>query len=578
MYILGVAGGLLRVLLPFAVSLTLYLYLYPVFHGCVFPTRDASAATAFAETLQQHWPLTHTSDAPLLPSVPFRLLVLADPQLEGDSSLPKPEDAFLRKLERRWAMILAKESHALKSQMLKDVRGVLLDDIPTSLQALRKRLDLLGNDYYLGHIYRTLHWWTKPSHVTVLGDLIGSQWVTDEEFEWRGWRYWNRVFASGQRIGDDITSSSYKKEEQNFETNDVSWTRKVINIAGNHDVGYAGEISHSRIDRFERAFGKANWDVRFRYPYHDIPSNETTTTPSIHLIVLNSLILDSPAFSDELQGQTFDFINGLIHDRLRPVEDGSSFTLLLTHLPLHKKEGVCVDAPFFDYWGNDDGGGVYRPHGLREQNHLSAEVSQHGTLEALFGMTGNHDAPAQGKGRRGLILTGHDHEGCDVWHYVPSNTTWSSSAENVEEGRKTTWEAVRWDLVNQINSHTGVREITLRSMMGDYDGNAGLLSAWYDFSTREWKYDISRCGLNVKLWWAVHVVDLIVAAVFTLWMVELVARMLFPAGSKHDQQSLHVPRMKSDHVAASTGTTSTSASTSTNKLNSGISKANKKPK
>ncbi|KAJ9631300.1 uncharacterized protein PV06_04711 [Exophiala oligosperma] len=573
MYILGVAGGLLRVLLPFAVSLTLYLYSYPVFHGCVFPARDASTTTAFAYTLQQHWPFTHALDAPALPSVPFRLLVLADPQLEGDSSLPKPEDAFLRKIERRWATICATGGHDFKSQILEDVRGILLEDIPTSLQALRKRLDLLGNDYYLGHIYRTLHWWTKPSHVTVLGDLIGSQWVTDEEFAWRGWRYWNRVFASGHRISDDITSSNIKKEEQIFEANDDSWMTNIINIAGNHDVGYAGEISQSRMDRFERAFGKANWDVRFQYPYHGISSNETI--PTIHLIVLNSLILDSPAFSDDLQAETFNFINSLISDRLRPVEDRSSFTLLLTHLPLHKKEGVCIDAPFFDYWGDDDGGGVYRPHGVREQNHLSTEVSQHGTLEALFGMTGNVDAPAQGKGRHGLILTGHDHEGCDVLHYVPSNTTWSSSTGNVEEGRQTTWEAVRWDQVDGRNSHTGVREITLRSMMGDYDGNAGLLSAWYDLSSKGWKYDISRCGLNVKLWWAVHVLDLTALAVFTLWMVDLVARIFFPAGSKHDQhQSSHVLKLKSNHVAAPIATTSVP----TNKLNSDTPKANKKSK
>ncbi|KIW11172.1 hypothetical protein PV08_10472 [Exophiala spinifera] len=573
MYILGVAGRLLRILLPLAVSLTLYLYLYPAFHGCVFPVQDASTTTAFAETLQQHRPLRHALDASVLPSVPFRLLVLADPQLEGDSSLPKPEDAFLRKLERRWATIRATESHDLNSQILEHVRGILLEDFPTTLQAIRKQLDLLGNDYYLGHIYRSLHWWTKPSHVTVLGDLIGSQWVTDEEFEWRGWRYWNRVFASGRRISDNITSSSHEKEEHVFETRDVSWTRNIINIAGNHDVGYAGEISQGRMDRFERVFGKANWDVRFRYPDGDIPRDVTTTTPSLHLIVLNSLILDSPALSDELQSETFGFINRLISDRLRPVEDSSSFTLLLTHLPLHKKEGVCVDAPYFDYWGNDDGGGVYKPHGLREQNHLSTEASQHGTLETIFGMTGNIDAPAQGKGRHGIILTGHDHEGCDVWHYIPSNTTWSSSTENVED-RKAAWDAVRWDQVNKNSSYTGVREITLRSMMGDYGGNAGLLSAWYDFSTEEWKYDISRCGLNVKVWWAVHVVDLLAIAFSLLWMVDLITRALFPAGRKHVQHPSLVQKTQADHVASSIATTSTP----TSKFNRETLKADMKPK
>jgi len=45
--------------------------------------------------------------------------------------------------------------------------------------------------------------------------------------------------------------------------------------------------------------------------------------------------------------------------------------------------------------------------------------------------------------------------------------------------------------------------------MGDYGGNAGLLSAWFDFDSGEWRYDIQMCGLNVKLWWTVHVIDIV---------------------------------------------------------------------
>lgn len=519
MYGLAFADRLLRILIPIAICLTTYLYLYPVFHVCAFPSKNASTVSAFSETVAQHWPFPRTLGASDVPSIPFRLLVLADPQLEGDSSLPKPEDAFLAKLARRWDELRAQEKEDILPHLLENLRELACEDFPEWVLSLRKRLDLFGNDYYLGHIYRMLHWWTLPSHVTVLGDLIGSQWVTDEEFEWRGWRYWNRVFANGRKIGEEITSCDEAEKERTFELNDTTWRENIINIAGNHDIGYAGEVSHQRMERFERVFGKANWDIRFQYPESNDTVGGIDTVPSLHLIVLNSLILDSPALSEDLQSETFAYLNDLIAHRLRPVEDHSSFTLLLTHLPLHKKEGVCVDAPFFDYWGDDDGGGVYRPHGVREQNHLSTHASRQGILKTVFGMSGDLDAPAQGKGRRGLILTGHDHEGCDVWHYIPSNSTWSGSEEQTEDDMETQWDAVRWDQEKSASSHTGVREVTLRSMMGDYGGNAGLLSAWFDFETGQWKYAIQRCGLDVKVWWAVHVVDLIVLALLVASIV-----------------------------------------------------------
>lgn len=513
MYKYGAVPGLLRLVLPIALCLNAYLYLYPVFHGCVFPTTDASATTAFTDTFKQHLSSSPRPESEYDKSrAPFRLLALADPQIEGDSSLPKPEDAFVPKLKRHWERLSSEREKERYPLALETVREIILQDIPHALKALRKQIDLFGNDHYLGHIFRTLRWWTKPTHVAVLGDLIGSQWVNDEEFEWRGWRYWNRVFAGGRRVEDSITILDSKEEEREFDLGDRSWTDRIINIAGNHDIGYAGEISHARVERFERVFGTANWDVRFSYAANNDSNavSDAVAQPSVHLIVLNSLILDTPALSDDLRSETFEYLGGLLSHRLRPVEDRSTFTLLLTHLPLHKKEGTCVDSPFFDYWPNDDGGGVYKPHGLREQNHLSEQASRQGTLQGLFGMSGDLDAPAEGKGRNGLILTGHDHEGCDIWHFIPSESVWSASETQNEDRKETSWEVSKWAQANQTASHTGVREITLRSMMGDYGGNAGLLSAWFSHNEGEWKYNIQTCGLNLKVWWTVQVTDLIV--------------------------------------------------------------------
>lgn len=508
MHLQSFLNPLTRVIVPLACISSVYLYLYPIFHGCAFPATDGTLTSAFHDTLGQHvapYPETLGKTTSL---APFRLLVLADPQLEGDSSLPKPENGLIPKMYSHWRSIMETESSGRVDVVMRAFNEFLTTDVIEAIQGVRKQVDLFGNDYYLAHIFRTLRWWTTPTHITVLGDLIGSQWVTDDEFEWRGWRYWNRVLAGTEKVHDAVIAIEDGQKERTFELDDESWTNRVINIAGNHDIGYAGDISEKRMERFEREFGKANWDVRFNYPFSN-DSDSGSTTPSIHMIVLNSLLLDTPALSEELQGKTFEYLNSIINSRARPVEDRSSFVLLLTHLPLFKKEGVCVDPPHFEFFGSGDGGGAFRSGGLKEQYHLSQPASEPGVLEAIYGMKGDVNAPAGGKGRPGLILTGHDHEGCDVWHFISGNTTFDSAKEEEKEA-KTVWEAVRWKDAATLTSHTGIREVTLRSMMGDFGGNAGLLSAWFDFEAEEWQYDISMCKLGVQHgWWAIHVVDLV---------------------------------------------------------------------
>ncbi|KAK2810809.1 hypothetical protein FQN50_002632 [Emmonsiellopsis sp. PD_5] len=543
---------LLRILLPISITLTTYLYLYPLFTTCAFPPPDSSStSSAFLTTLRQH---VSPLDAALPPTrlAPFRLLVLADPQLEGDSSLPDPDDALLHRLTAHWALLSSSQSwqdavSAARACLAHLVRA----DIPVSFRAARKRLDLFGNDFYLAHIYRSLQWWTRPSHVTVLGDLIGSQWVTDAEFEWRAWRYWNRVFRGGKRVEDDIAVTGTEGYDRDVEVeldgmgmgeedSSAAWSRRIINIAGNHDVGYAGDISEGRMARFEREFGRANWDIRFQYPNlgggkSTNATTSTTTTdgrsiPSIHLVVFNSLAMDSPALSPAIQSRTYTFLNDVIH-RSHPVEDRSTFTLFLTHLPLHKRQGVCVDAPYFAFHDEDDKDMPegeqprFKAGGLREQNHLSDHVSHLGILQGVFGMSGNEDAVAKGRGRNGLVLTGHDHVGCDVLHFV-NRTTDDADPEAPPPPPSWSWDAKRYprhhvrrpdvDMEEAQTPH--VREVTLRSMMGEFGGNAGFLSLWFDdgddAGVGEWRYAISTCRLGVQhFWWAVHVVDLVTVLV-----------------------------------------------------------------
>ncbi|KAA6415824.1 MAG: hypothetical protein FRX48_00542 [Lasallia pustulata] len=489
MSIISLLRRLLVFLLPLSVIATAYLYLYPLFHGCAFPSQDLSP-TPFRDTIKQHINRRNPTDRAL----PFRLLALGDPQLEGDSSLFHPRNGYFPSVWSLGANLSTPASSPERFLIIKEsLRKLVAEDVPRILQSYRKQVDLFGNDYYLAHIYRTLHWWVKPTHVTVLGDLLGSQWVDDDEFQRRGWRFWQRVFRNGQRVEDEVTGAA--RTEPFGEEKD--WERRIINVPGNHDVGYAGDMNAARIQRFEKVFGRANWEVRFRLPGESLDNSTSVPAadaPELRIVVLNSLNLDTPALDLDLQDETYRFMNDIIQSS-RPVEHRKSFTILLTHLPLHKETGVCVDGPFFDFHSEECGAGV------KEQNHVSYEAGK-SILEGIFGMSGNPNAPGGGFGRDGVILTGHDHEGCDVYHHLPDDID--------KAARK--WTATRWAEAGAILDQPvpGIREITVRSMMGDFGGNAGLLSAWFDQDIGGWRFLYATCSVGTQhIWWAIHVLDIV---------------------------------------------------------------------
>lgn len=536
----------LSVLVPLSITAFVYLYLYPIFHGCAFPASSSRPSDAsplappsgFIDTVREHLgrpsePISHPNSAP------FKLLVLADPQIEGDSSLPTPEYELGRRIVSHWGDITSANTTSDRLIAIqRSLTDIVVDDIPRSLRAAHKSLDLFGNDFYLAHIYRALRWWTRPTHVTVLGDLIGSQWVSDGEFEARSRRYWDRVFDGGVRVDDNITvtgSENYEKKgkPELQQLKDASWSNRIINIAGNHDVGYAGDITEDRIGRFDREFGRANWDVRFDHSTTN--SNDAVVTdganPSLHIVVLNSLPFDVPALTPSVQSHTYSFLSDVITHRSYPVEDRTSFTLLLTHLPLHKQEGVCTDAPNFVFHEEEDDDYPegetprFKAGGIQEQNHLSDYMSHTGILQGIFGMSGDRSVPAGGQGRNGLILTGHDHTGCDVVHFVDRNETQKVEEGSADDKPDWSWNARRYSRSSASsdpnNDSPSVREVTLRSMMGEFGGNAGLLSLWFDSdpSVREWKYEITMCPLGAQHgWWAVHAVGIATIVMFLVWI------------------------------------------------------------
>jgi hypothetical protein len=517
----------LRLLIPLAVISTVYLYLYPVFLGCAFPLPDTQpASSAFQSTIQQHVGNSHDGIAP------FRLLALGDPQLEGDTSIPNAyRESFPHITSLLSHLSFESEHSSLRLRMRQsfhDLVDFYFEDIPDTLESVRKRIDLFGNDFYLAHIYRTLRWWTRPSHVTVLGDLLGSQWISDDEFDKRSWRYWNRAFYGGERVPDEVAAKPAEEYALtgflgSEGTNGTVWRKRIINIAGNHDVGYAGDLTVERLDRFERAFGKASYELRFELPITNETANATIMdadtnpdsvrlVPELRIVVINDMNLDTPAVTPELQDQTYSFVNDVINTA-SAVEYQGHFTVVLTHIPMYKPEGICVDAPFVDFHSD-------HPSGVKEQNQLSADASK-GFLEGIFGLHGDSNAPGNGRGRRGVILNGHDHEGCNIYHFI-----------NQSEGASPTdrsWEVVRWDEAEDRKipgrpGHPGLREITVRSMMGGFGGNAGLLSAWFNEETWEWQFEYVDCALGKQyFWWFVHIVDLITIGVALVYAILLAA-------------------------------------------------------
>ncbi|KAF2773477.1 hypothetical protein EJ03DRAFT_323968 [Teratosphaeria nubilosa] len=472
---------LARFLLPPAVIGTVYLYLFPVIVQCAFPPAQPAQPTCDTGGGGR----AYYSAAGV---APFRLLAIGDPQLEGDTAL---DGLGGKVLPRNWESVRSGEW----------VRS----EVPRWLQRLRKRVDLWGNDLYLAHVYRTVTWWTQPTHAVVLGDLLGSQWIGDDEFARRSARFWRRVFRGAEKVPRDVTGVSGRTEVLG---RDPRWANRIMAVAGNHDIGYAGDIDEHRIQRFEATYGNVNWDIRFTlndssaYPSGSTPSPFPSvldpSPPELRLIILNSMNLDSPARTSHLRQQSLDFLT----THLTTPTSSNAATILLTHIPLHKEPGICVDGPFSSHF--PDGS-------IKEQNHLSQSTS-----------TSILDGLAPGKA---IILNGHDHEGCDTYHHLLSSSSSSSAYASVQDyiadhpddtPSNLTWTASHYDRFvphpQRIDTNTpGLREITVRAMMGNYGGNMGLLSAWFDQEAGEWEFDYDTCMLGVQhIWWGVHVLDLVV--------------------------------------------------------------------
>ena len=385
---------------------------------------------------------------------------------------------------------------------VKDIRMLAFGDPQINgnwkLTKYIKRLDNYGNDYYLGHIYNVMKRRTDPTHVAVLGDLFSSQWILDSEYYNRTYRYVERIFTRKPEYKRTAVETYLKHEDYDWYAymdrekaldplkrfnsrvyeDMYDWVNKeekypsleeplFINLTGNHDIGYSGDATWQHLARFHLLMGQNNYVINYN----------KGTPEEWRLIVLDSLTMEGPALQEEFLNYTWSFVEGI-----RDIEnkDFKGTTILLTHIPFYKPPGLCADEPDTRYYFNN----IKTPYKnglLRSQNHLSYETTQK-ILSVVF---------PEGS-QNGLILTGHDHEGCDNY-YNYKNGAWYPSKS-----------------VDLSSNQFPVREITVKSMMGGFDGQSGILTGHFNYTSNSWDFSFSYCSFIVQhWWWATKIVSLV---------------------------------------------------------------------
>ncbi|KAF9904151.1 hypothetical protein EC991_002986 [Linnemannia zychae] len=403
----------------------------------------------------------------------MRMVVFADPQMEGDAKIRR----------------LGKRAH----------------------------VDLAFNDAFMRHIYKKMmspSWeplaylssffsspsstgsYTprSPTHVSILGDLFSSQWIDDTEFEVRVARY--RSIFPDPSISTALSGTG-------------SSGPIMINITGNHDIGYGYDISQYRVERWEQVFGRSNFISTMDIPTAHgaavgINENDTESWGSsagsrkLHLVVLNTMLLDGPSSDENLRGQTWEFLQEASSLKQANPQDK---IVLLTHIPFHKEQGVCVDPPDIR---------VHSDNTIIEQTMLTPNTTQW-ILNNL---------------RPDFVLNGHDHYGCDVTHILAHDQeTWTAFA-TTDLSSPTSLQEEEGQVKQQQDKETSkkVREVTQRSMMAEFGGYSGLFeiktpvfATSPENNSDELEFHYTACGFfNDLQVWVVIITDLIVLGLWSL--------------------------------------------------------------
>ncbi|KAF9273757.1 hypothetical protein BGZ68_001238 [Mortierella alpina] len=428
----------------------------------------------------------------------------------------------------------------------------------------RAIVDLAFNDAYMRHIFKTMtspSWSplsmlstvfgplvpkadrqsTAPTHISILGDLFSSQWIDDQEFHVRLARYRSIFVDPASRPQQQQQQQQQQQESSSQQANPLNSVPVLINITGNHDIGYGYDISQARLDRWEQAFGRSNFIQTVDIPDPSRAKSKDTSqesTQRLHLVILNTMLLDGPSSDENLHAQTWQFVEDAARIKERNPRDK---IVLLTHIPFHKEQGICIDPPDIrTHWDST----------IIEQTMLTPN-----TTNWIL----NHLKPD-------FVLNGHDHYGCDVTHI----RVVADPDPPQDDHTASLWVAYDTASLSQpdlLTSHkkkpTRVREITQRSMMAEFGGYSGLFEIRRSSSkanhnnededkgekeaetgtgtesgteTRleepgtaaELEFHYTACGFYTDVTvWTVIIIDLVVAAAWSLLGLALTLRPLW---------------------------------------------------
>lgn len=274
------------------------------------------------------------------------------------------------------------------------------------------------NDYSMRHIARSIRSVLQPRQLFVLGDLFSSEYLGDTEFRRRAKRFrWifehSRVGHRQERTLTDSPYISGSIGRSSAVDGRVLARAYQVNLAGNHDIGYGIDVNLRGYSRFVKEFGPLNVDYEIDIaPSHDSAAAQAGTG-RLWVAIVDSTCLDGTA-DKQFHTTAWRHLEYLASKRRTSPHQ---LLLLLTHIPLWKPEGSCVDRPMT----------IMRGNAVAKQNFLSANTTSF-ILEHI---------------RPTVIFSGHDHEGCEYVHG---------------------------------NSHGDrIPEHTVRSMMGRYGGVSAVL-------------------------------------------------------------------------------------------------------
>lgn len=216
-------------------------------------------------------------------------------------------------------------------------------------------------DAYVRRAMKTALGTFSPDNVVFLGDLFGQGARRDEK-RWEELRRRVDSALMWPRNGEDFTYRT---------------------VAGNHDVGYSEVIRNhpAMLDRFERWYGKSNFVERIG---------------GVDFVGVNSMVLDGRGSETD---NTWAFIEGLSRERDESKENVPR--VLLTHLPLPNPAQTC--GPLRNS-AVIPGRTIGSDREIVYQDYLSDESAGR-LLRAI---------------EPELILSGHDHDQCEVVHSYDS--------------------------------------------------------------------------------------------------------------------------------------------------------------